>query len=93
MFLFLVFRLSFPLNNSVTIEPFEVIHCDIWGPFSTSTLGVFRYFLIIVDDFTQPTWFYMMKNKQETRPKLLSFLLLLKYNLIIKSKPFEVTMA
>ena len=43
-------RLPFPSHNSLSAEPFDLIHCDIWGPFHTHSTEGFRYFLTIVDD-------------------------------------------
>lgn len=48
-------RLSFISNNSLFDKPFNLIHCDIWGPFHTLTIEGFQYFLIIVDDSTHFT--------------------------------------
>ena len=52
---------------------FDLIHCDVWGPFAHSTHNGFRYFLTIVDDVTRSTWIYLMKTKSDTRPLLISF--------------------
>ncbi|KAJ9551410.1 hypothetical protein OSB04_015455 [Centaurea solstitialis] len=64
-----------PFNKSVSIcnKPFELLHCDLWGPFSTPTHTSTRYFLTIVDDFTRCTWLYFMKTKSETCDLLLYF--------------------
>jgi hypothetical protein len=45
-------RLPFPTSVHVSISPFDLIHCDIWGPFHIPTVNNQRYFLTIVDDFT-----------------------------------------
>ena len=60
-------RLSFPSSIHVTTKPFELIHCDLWGPFSTPTIDGYKFFLIIVDDFTRCTWVYLLKHKSETQ--------------------------
>ena len=48
-------RLPFVCSSHVSNKPFELIHCDLWGPFTTCTFDGFRYFLTIVDDFTRCT--------------------------------------
>jgi hypothetical protein len=48
-------RLSFPISHSTSENPFNLVHCDIWGPYSTASLKGARYFLTIVDDRTQIT--------------------------------------
>ena len=52
---------------------FDLIYCDVWGPFIKSTQEGFRYFLTIVDDATRSTWLYLMKTKSEPRAFLKSF--------------------
>ncbi|MDV3146753.1 MAG: DDE-type integrase/transposase/recombinase, partial [Sweet potato little leaf phytoplasma] len=44
---------------------FELIHCDIWGPYRSSTHSGHKYFLTIVDDFSRYTWLFLMKTKSE----------------------------
>ena len=43
-------RFSLPSVNHVSAQPFDLIHCDIWGPYKHSTYANYRYFLTIVDD-------------------------------------------
>ena len=66
-------RLPFPLSNSICKEPFDIIHVDIWDPFSVQSIHGHKYFLTVVDDFTRFTWIHLMKNKSETRNLLISF--------------------
>ena len=70
-------RFPFPNSNHISEHAFDLIHCDVWGPFAKATYDGFRYFLTIVDDATRSTWVYLMKSKIETRPLLISF-----YNMI-----------
>ena len=59
-------RVSFPqhLNNRVK-SPFELVHTDVWGPcWTASTLG-FQYFVTFIDDYSQCTWLFLMKNRAE----------------------------
>ena len=55
------------------LAPFDLIHCDLWGPFSTLTIDGYKYFLTIVDDFSRCTWIYLMKTKSETQVLLPQF--------------------
>ena len=66
-------RFPFPNSNHMFDHAFDLIHCDVWGPFAKATYDCFRYFLIIVDDATRSTWVYLMKSKTNTRPLLISF--------------------
>ena len=58
-------KLSFPSQNNVCNEIFEMLHIDIWGPFSVETVDGYQYFLTIVDDHSRATWIYLLKTKSE----------------------------
>jgi len=66
-------KLSFPNSKSVTQAIFDLVHIDIWGPFSIASIHGHRYFLKIVDDYSKHTWVFLMKNKSGTRHLLNSF--------------------
>ena len=53
-------RLSFGLSSISAVEPFELIHCDIWKAFQVPSHSGVHYFLTIVDDFSRHTWIYLM---------------------------------
>ena len=58
-------RLPFISNSHLSISPFNLIHLDIWCPFSVESIDGFKYFLTIVDGCTRVTWIYMLKNKSD----------------------------
>ena len=58
-------RLPFLPSAHKSSSIFDLIHCDIWGPFHVQTLNKHSYFLSIVDDYSRATWIYLMKNKSE----------------------------
>jgi len=43
-------RLPFHLNTSVASRKFELLHFDIWGPLSITSVHNHIYFLTILDD-------------------------------------------
>lgn len=53
------------------MEPFNLVHSDIWGPAPVTTYGVSRYFVIFVDDFSRFTWPFLICNRSEL-PELYS---------------------
>lgn len=54
-------RLPFPRSSVSTNNPSNLVHCDIWGPYSTPSLNGAHYFLTIADDFKRrSTWLYLM---------------------------------
>ena len=54
-------------------RPMELIHSDIWGPFSTPSIGGCRYFVSFIDDYTRFTFVYLMVNKSEIYSKYEKF--------------------
>lgn len=56
-----------PFSNSLTtsLNPFEIVHSDIWGPASLVSHDGFRYFVTFIDDFSRTTWVYLMKAKSD----------------------------
>ena len=66
-------KLPFTSSTHVSKFPFDLVHCDLWGPFSIPTMYGYRYFLTIVDDFSRCTWVYLLKAKSKTQLLLSQF--------------------
>ena len=47
--------LPFVCNNHVSQHPFDLLHCDIWGPYHVVGHSDHKYFLTLVDDCTRFT--------------------------------------
>ena len=47
-------QLALPFNTSesISINIFDLIHSDVWGPSSISSIGRSRYFVVFVDDYS-----------------------------------------
>jgi histone deacetylase 1/2 len=58
-------RLPFPTSTSHTTAPFQLIHCDLWTSPVVSFLG-YKYYLIVLDDFTHYSWTFTLHNKSDT---------------------------
>ncbi|XP_010424680.1 PREDICTED: uncharacterized protein LOC104709822 [Camelina sativa] len=58
-------KLSFISENNIFNSTFELLHIDVWGPFSVETVEGYKYFLTIVDDHSRATWVYLLKNKSD----------------------------
>ncbi|CAN1266026.1 Retrovirus-related Pol polyprotein from transposon TNT 1-94 [Linum perenne] len=71
-------RLQFHCSSSQAVDTFDLIHVDIWGPYSTPTLNGDRYFLTIVDDRSRFTWVSLMKSKSDARKLLMDFCVMVK---------------
>jgi hypothetical protein len=46
-------------------EPFILIHSDVWGPCSVTSVSGVRWFVTFIDCYTRMTWIYMLKQKSE----------------------------
>ena len=58
-------RLSFPISTSKSKKCFDLIHVDIWGPYSIPSIHGHKYFVTIVDDYSRYTWIFFLKQKSE----------------------------
>ena len=65
-------RLPFP-HSVTTSSCFDLVHADIWGPYSTPSLTSSKYFLTLVDDYSRCTWVYLMKQKSYASLLIQSF--------------------
>ena len=48
--------------NKQASAPFELVHSYVWGPYPIVSPSGFRYFVFFVDNYSQTTWLYLMKN-------------------------------
>jgi hypothetical protein len=53
-------RLPFSVSSISYVRPFELIHCDIWGPYKIASFSGAKYFLTIVDDYSRFTWVFFL---------------------------------
>ena len=51
----------------------DIIHSDVCGPMATTSLSVYSYYVSFIDDFSQKTWIYFMKGKNEVFGKFKEF--------------------
>ena len=56
---------SSPRVHKRASAPFELVHSDVWGPCLVVFPTRFQYFVTFVDDYSQTTWLYLMKNHDE----------------------------
>lgn len=65
-------RLPFSSSNSVSLVPFQIVHADVWTSPVVSCSG-FKYYLVLVDDFTHYVWTFPLRAKSEVLQCLLHF--------------------
>jgi len=57
-------KLSFSHITIVSQSAYDLIHVDIWRPFSSPSILGHKIFLTIIDDFSRYTWiFFFHENK------------------------------
>ncbi|GJS34173.1 retrovirus-related pol polyprotein from transposon TNT 1-94 [Tanacetum coccineum] len=66
-------KLSYSYGKSHAVEPFNLIHIDIWGTYKVHTNGKFKYFLTIVNDCSRATWTYLLVQKSDSFKVLTTF--------------------
>ena len=59
-------QLPFPISTNKVTKPFQLVHADLWGPAPSVSLNGFRFYLVLVDEFTKFTWVYLLKHKSDT---------------------------
>jgi len=50
-----------------------LIHVDIWGPYLILSIHGYKYFFIIVDDYSRYKWIFPLKQKSEVVKVLENF--------------------
>lgn len=70
-------KLHFPRNKIHSTARFELIHVDLWGPYSVPTYNKQKYFIPIVDDFTRTTWTHLLSSKSSAFDIIKQFLALI----------------
>lgn len=58
------------LGESLSAEPFELLHIAIWVPLSVNSLHHHKYFLIVLDNYSSFTCEIMLNGKYEVQYKL-----------------------
>lgn len=66
-------RLPFTDSVNHSLQPFDRIHCDLWGPVPINSWNGFRYYDSFVDDCSRFVWYYPLKNKSDFFSIYLSF--------------------
>lgn len=71
-------RSVFALSDNKAAEIFDLIHCDLWGPYSKSSTFGAHYFLSIVDDFSRAVWVYLLIDKIGVASSIRNFFTMIK---------------
>ena len=79
---------TFPSSESKAKGILEIIHSDVCGPMSSSSLSEYVYYVSFIDDFSRKAWIYFMKNNDEVFNKLKEFKALIENHTEKKIKNF-----
>ncbi|RDX81335.1 hypothetical protein CR513_38003, partial [Mucuna pruriens] len=66
-------RVPFPSNNKRNVHPFDLVHNDVWGPFATLGISKAWWLLSLIDDCTQVTLIFLLKQKYDVSVIIPSF--------------------
>jgi histone deacetylase 1/2 len=63
-----------PYASSIhrALSPLELICSDVWGP-APQSVGGFKYYISLIDDFSKFTWTYLMHDRSEAPCFFLQF--------------------
>jgi hypothetical protein len=64
--------LPFPSSSTRALQPFDLVHCDLWTSPVPSVSG-YKYYLIILNDCTHYSWTFLLRQKSDTFPTLSHF--------------------
>ena len=56
-----------------TSKAFELMHMDLFGPTTYTSIGENKYRFVIVDDFTRYTWVFFLGDKSDVFATFKSF--------------------
>ena len=60
------YRSSYSSRNGIpSSAPFDLLHCDVWGPSHTLSISGHRYYIMFVDDYTRVSWVYLLCDRSE----------------------------
>ena len=74
-------KLNVLSNNNRTQKPFQLIHCDVWGPSPHIDILGNCYFLVCTDDHTRFSWLFLLKAKSEVTTNIKNLCKMINANL------------
>lgn len=66
-------KLHFPHSVSHSFAPFDILHVDVWGHYSTISILGHKYFLTFIDDYSRYTWVIFLNTKDQTKNSIIQF--------------------
>jgi hypothetical protein len=63
----------FPSNDSKAKGVLDIVHSDVCGPMTITSLSGYVSYVLFIDDFSRKTWIYFLKTKSEVFNKFKEF--------------------
>ena len=63
----------FSSSDNKAKEILDIIHSDVCGPMTATSLSGYVYYVSFIDDFSRKTWIYFLKGKKEVFKKFKEF--------------------
>jgi hypothetical protein len=57
---------------------FDLVHCDLWGPYKVPAWCEAIYFLTIIDDYSRAVWIYLLNGKHKVPSAFKKFIVMVK---------------
>ena len=68
-------RSSYSSRNGIpSSAPFDLLHCDVWGPSRTPSISSHLYYIVFVDDYTHVSWVYLLCDRSEVVTTITHFI-------------------
>ncbi|KAM1411727.1 hypothetical protein ACFXTH_024342 [Malus domestica] len=58
-------KLPFGSASSTTSHSLQLLHCDLWGPTNVISPSGFKYYMLLVDDYSRYSWLFSLKAKSD----------------------------
>lgn len=71
-------RDPFPLLHRRTEQLFDMVHADVWGPYTEESVSNTNFVLTLVEDHSRAIWTYLISSKDLVCSVLTSFILMVK---------------
>ena len=66
-------KTAFPNSDSRAGGILDLIHSDVCGPMSSTSLTGSLYYVVFIDDFSQKSWIFIMKTKGQVFSRFQEF--------------------
>ena len=53
----------FPSSDSKAKGILDIVHSDVCGPMTATSLSRYVYYVSFIDDYSRKTWIYFLKGK------------------------------